>query len=204
MISEAGVYREITQGARERQSRPEQCCSNARAARDQNHQSQPGGSESFKGLTVTFPEDPGLWTESDITHALWMYFSQKKIEQDLDALDLTISAKIYDYGRIMYLNKVDFLRNFVNEEKVRNRCMISSESSGMPLWHVCELFASKQSALTIGFNDRTNIHHLLEHENSIMHRKPTSACCSSGQETGQKIWHCWYRWSKKECTGRIH
>jgi hypothetical protein len=134
-------------------------------------------------LITTFPEEPALWLTT--TENLLVYFSQKQLEQDLDALNFKLSAKTYEYGRCRYLNTANFYQILANGEQVRRRWMIDSEPSDMVFCYTCKLFSSNQTAFTIGYNNWKNIHRLAEHENSTSHREAITACCSLAKQTGR-------------------
>jgi len=55
---------------------------------------------------ASFPEDPAEW--KNISADLRRPFAERKLEQDLDSLNLRTSARIYDDGRTGYLNKSIF------------------------------------------------------------------------------------------------
>jgi len=62
------------------------------------------------GELSSFSEDPAEW--ENVGADLRRCFAEKRLEQDLDSLNLRTSARTYDDGRTRYLNKPNFLNSY--------------------------------------------------------------------------------------------
>ena len=76
----------------------------------------------------------------------------------------------YGDGRTRYLNSSMFFRKFTNDETVERTWLVYSETSGKVYCSACKLFSDKENALSHGFDDWKNVHHITGHENSNAHR----------------------------------
>jgi len=62
------------------------------------------------GELSSFSEDPAEW--ENVSADLRRCFAEKRLEKDLDSLNLRTSARTYDDGRTRYLNKPNFFNSY--------------------------------------------------------------------------------------------
>jgi len=122
--------------------------------------------------------DPATWTA--VTDELRTSFIAANYIQVTD-ISFINSAHLYDDGRTRYLTSSMFFRKLSNDETVKRKWLLYSQTSGKVYCSACKLFSGSVNQFTSGFNDWKNSYRLVEHENSVAHRNSVVASISLGK-----------------------